>query len=90
LTGCAASESENVSGVSQGTVSNPRIVYTPYHNATPETELSALAAAYRFILDCRAKRLAAESGSCNDAGIVEKTEGVSHVEQRPDRPSEST
>jgi hypothetical protein len=64
------------------------ITYTPRPNATPEAELDALAAAYRFILERRAKRLATESGSCNDAGIVENTEGVSHVEQRPDRPSE--
>jgi hypothetical protein len=31
---------------------------------------------------------APEPDSCNDAAIVRNTEGVSHVEQRPDRPSE--
>jgi hypothetical protein len=70
--------------------SNHRITYAPHPDATPETELNSLAAAYRFILERRAKRLATESGSCNDAGIVENTEGVSHVGQRPDRPSEVT
>jgi hypothetical protein len=33
---------------------------------------------------------AAEPDSCNDAAIVRNTEEVSHVEQRPDRPSENT
>jgi hypothetical protein len=28
-----------------------RVVYTPHADATPEAELDALAAAYRFILD---------------------------------------
>ena len=31
------------------------VVYTP-REATPEAELDALAAVYRFILDCRAKQ----------------------------------
>jgi hypothetical protein len=31
-------------------VSSPRITYVPRPNATPETELSALATVYRFIL----------------------------------------
>jgi hypothetical protein len=31
---------------------------------------------------------APEHDSCNDAAMVRNTEGVSHVEQRPDRPSE--
>ena len=29
----------------------PRVVYTPHADATPEAELDALAAVYRFILD---------------------------------------
>jgi hypothetical protein len=28
----------------------PRLIYTPCHGATPATELSALAACYRFLL----------------------------------------
>jgi len=71
-------------------VSSPHISYTPHLDATPEVELAALTACYRFILDCHAKKIAAEPDSCNDAAIVRDTEGVSHVEQRPDRPSEST
>jgi hypothetical protein len=33
-----------------------RITYSPRPDATPEGELSALKAAYRFILDCHAKK----------------------------------
>jgi hypothetical protein len=71
-------------------VNSPRIIYTSRPDATPEAELNVLANVYRFILDCHAKKIAAEPDSCNDAAIVRNTEGVSHVEQRPDRPSEIT
>ena len=42
-----------------GVMSSPRITYAPRPDATPEAELSALAGAYRFILDCHAKKEAA-------------------------------
>jgi hypothetical protein len=75
-----------------GTQSLPGIVYTPRpDDATPEAaELNVLANVYRFILDCHAKKMAAEPDSCNDAAIVRNTEGVSHVEQRPDTSLEVT
>lgn len=41
------------------------ITYTPDAGSTPEAELNALAAAYKFILDCHARkrsRLPDESG----------------------------
>jgi hypothetical protein len=63
----------------------PHIIYTQRADTTAETELNALAAVYRFILDCHAKKVAAEHDSCNDAAVVRHTEGVSHVEQRHDR-----
>jgi hypothetical protein len=69
-------------------VNSPRIIYPSRPDATPEAELNVLANVYRFILDCHAKKIAAEPDSCNDAAIVRNTEGVSHVDQRPDRPSE--
>ena len=69
-------------------MNSPRITYTSRPDVTPEAELNVLANVYRFILDCHAKKIAAEPDSCNDAAIVRNTEGVSHVEQRPDRPSE--
>jgi hypothetical protein len=71
-------------------VSDIRIAYVQRPDATPEAELNVLANVYRFILDCHAKKIAAELDSCNDAAIVRNTEGVSHVDQRPDRPSEIT
>ena len=37
-----------------------RITYTPRPDATPEAELNVLANVYRFILDCHAKKIAAE------------------------------
>jgi len=69
-------------------MNSSRIIYRSRPDATPETELNAFAACYRFILDCHAKKVAAEPGSCNDAATVRNTKEVSNVEQRPDRPSE--
>ncbi len=70
-------------------MNSPRITYTSRPDATPQVELNVLANVYRFILDCHAKqKKAAEPDSCNDAALVRNTQGVSHVEQRPDRPSE--
>jgi len=46
---------------------NPRISYVPRPDATPETELFALAAAYRFILERRAKKKATRRGGLDDA-----------------------
>jgi hypothetical protein len=40
-------------------VGSPRITYVARPNATPETELSALVAVYKFVLDCHAKKEAA-------------------------------
>jgi hypothetical protein len=60
-----------------GTQSLPGIVYTPRpDDATPEAaELNVLANVYRFILDCHAKKMAAEPDSCNDAANSEKHRG---------------
>jgi hypothetical protein len=71
-------------------MNKPRISYRSRDDAAPGTEVGVLANVYRFILDCHAKKIAAEPNDRNDAAIVRDTEGVSHVEQRPDRPSEST
>jgi hypothetical protein len=71
-------------------MNSPRVIYAPRPDATPEAEVDMLANVYRFILDCHAKKEAAEPDSSNNAAIVRNTEEVSHVEQRPDRPSETT
>jgi len=39
----------------------PRLVYTPRPDATPEAERSALAAVYRYLLDCRVRKEGAHS-----------------------------
>jgi len=71
--------------------STPRIRYIPRPDTTPEKELNALAVVYRFILDCHTKDKtvgpAPEPDSSDDAVIVGNAEGVSHVGQRPDRPT---
>jgi hypothetical protein len=38
---------------------NNRISYTPLSDATPESELDALAAVYAFVLEARTKKRAA-------------------------------
>jgi hypothetical protein len=47
-------------------MSSSRIIYTPRPEATPEAELHALATVYRFIVDCHAKKMAAEPDGRND------------------------
>ena len=44
-----------------------RIFYTPHPDATPESEASALASVYRFLLDHHVKHEAARSGGPDDA-----------------------
>ena len=46
---------------------NPRIIYTPHPDATPEGELNALATVYAFVLQKHHERLCvARPGSSND------------------------
>ncbi|MBA4116429.1 MAG: hypothetical protein H0X71_08360 [Rubrobacter sp.] len=47
-----------------GQVSEPQVAYYPREDATPEGELSALVAVYKFCLEChdRKKGVRAESG----------------------------
>jgi hypothetical protein len=47
-------------------MSSPHISYIPHPDAKPETEISALAGVYRFILD-HAKKEATRPGSPEDA-----------------------
>ena len=48
-------------------MSSSHITYTPCPDADPEAELGALASAYRFVLDCRAKKEAAPESRPDDA-----------------------
>jgi hypothetical protein len=49
------------------TMSRASLTYIPRPDATPERELDALAAVYRFILDCRVKKEAARPAAPNGA-----------------------
>jgi hypothetical protein len=48
-------------------MSAPRISYSPRPDATVETEEQVLAAVYRFILDCHAKKKAGGISTGDDA-----------------------
>jgi len=58
---------------------------------TLEQARDARAAAWSFAFDCYARKRAIESARepdrSSDAERVGNTEGVGHVEQRPDRPA---
>ncbi len=45
---------------------SPRIVYTPRPDVTPETEFSALASVYRFMLDAVQRKEAAGPRQADD------------------------
>lgn len=48
-------------------MSSPAVAYAPRPDATPETELNALASVYKFVLDCRAKKEGSHPGAPDDA-----------------------
>jgi hypothetical protein len=68
-------------------MNSSRIIYRSRPDATPEAELNALATVYRFILDCHAKKIAAEPApkpdSCNDAAVVRHRGGESRRAATP-------
>lgn len=45
----------------------PQIIYASHPKTSGEDELNALAAVYRFILDCRAKKEAAHPAASDEA-----------------------
>ena len=55
-----------------GAMDSARVLYSPRVDATPEGELAALAAVYALILDCHAKKKAAESSGGEDDGKGDK------------------
>jgi hypothetical protein len=57
---------------------------------TPDVCVRALTLLLKSRHSEKAVEPAPEPDSCNDGAIVGNTEEVSHVGQRPDRPSEST
>jgi hypothetical protein len=53
------------------------VLYEPRSDTTPEAELNALANVYRFILDCHAKKMAAEPAPEPDGRDGTKLQGDS-------------
>jgi hypothetical protein len=79
LTGCAVWASASESGASRGAMSNPRIVYQSRTDATVRGELAALAAAYRFILDCHDKKKATRPGGPDDAEDLDNARTATEI-----------
>jgi hypothetical protein len=48
-------------------MSEQRIIYAPRPDATPEAEIATLAAVYKFVLHCHAKKEAAPESRPDDA-----------------------
>ena len=58
-------------------MSEPLIAYSPRPDATPEIEVAALAAVYKFVLDCRAPKDTAPESRPSDAR-KDKNAGTYH------------
>ncbi len=67
----------NESDALRGVMNSPRITYTFRSDATPEAEVIVLANVYRFILDCHAKKMAAEPAPEPDGRDGTKLQGDS-------------
>jgi NADH:ubiquinone oxidoreductase subunit B-like Fe-S oxidoreductase len=63
--------------------SSASIIYVPGANSTPEAELGALAAVYRFVLATRAMKEAAPESRPNYTNLT-NTKEVNHIDQQPD------
>jgi hypothetical protein len=62
----------------RGTQSLPGIAYAQRPDALPDAELSTLAAIYRFVLDCHAKKEATRPGSPDDGTKVKEDSANEH------------
>jgi hypothetical protein len=87
---------EKVLGRLEGVVESEGIVrFRIALEKSEESEVSVLTKIYALAMqkyqeDEKPAESAPEPDSCNDAAVVRNTEEVSHVEQRPDRPSGTT
>ena len=68
-------------------MSDPRVSYTPREDATPEDEITALAAIYRLVLNChdeRKKGAGTNSGGEDGKGAAESNRtGAIVSKERP-------
>jgi hypothetical protein len=60
------------------------ITYTSRPDATPQAEISTLAAVYEFLLNCHAKKAGACPDDTDDTPSLRNAEEVSHVDRQPD------
>jgi hypothetical protein len=65
-------------------VSALRINYSLHPDVTPDGEVTALAAVYKFVLACRERKKAAPASRADEATVRHK-EGVRDVEIPPGR-----
>jgi len=85
---------EKVLGRLEGVVESEGIVHLRIAlEKSEESKVSVLTIIYALAIQKhqeneKSVEPAPKHDSCNDAAIVRNTEEVSHVEQRPDRPSE--
>ncbi len=63
-------------------VAEPKIIYRPRRDATAEAEHGALAAVYRFILDCQAKNKGGPPTAPDDGKKV-STHGPAETRSSP-------
>jgi hypothetical protein len=62
-------------------MSDPRLTYTPLLEATPESELDALAAIYKFVIECHeAKKVA---GGVGDRTEVKEVADIDPEQRLP-------
>jgi hypothetical protein len=64
-------------------MSSPRIDYVSYPDVKPEAEVSTLANAYRFILECRDRNEAATSPVCRPDAEKGSKHDSRHVQSTP-------
>ena len=57
----------------EGTVGEPRLVYVPREDATPEGELAALAAVFAFVIRCHEEKKAARVDAGGEEGAEHGT-----------------
>ena len=65
----------------------PSVSYRARADATRAAELFALANVFKFVLArdrAKDRGRPPDKSDCDDATLVRSTEGVNHVEQRPD------
>ena len=70
----------------QGATEGPHVSYVPQNDATPEGELSALAAVFKFILDRHERKKDAGTESGGDGGEeAAERDGIGGIvsEERP-------